>query len=81
MRHGLSVRSILFVGADWPAGRCPGPPPADEGRLRQVRWFIGDSGHRQQRARYAVANQLTAFRAKFPFDFAIMLGDNLYGGE
>jgi hypothetical protein len=41
---------------------------------------IGDAGTggRQQ---LEVAKQLTAHRAKFPFEFAIMLGDNLYGNE
>jgi 3',5'-cyclic AMP phosphodiesterase CpdA len=29
----------------------------------------------------AVARQLTSFRARFPFDFALLLGDNLYGRE
>jgi hypothetical protein len=29
----------------------------------------------------AVARQVTAFRARFPFAFALLLGDNLYGGE
>ena len=28
-----------------------------------------------------VARQLTSFRVKFPFDFALLLGDNLYGSE
>jgi len=29
----------------------------------------------------AIAKQAAAFRSRFPFDFAIMLGDNLYGSE
>ena len=29
----------------------------------------------------ALAKVINTFRAKFPFDFAILLGDNLYGGE
>ena len=35
----------------------------------------GDSGQRE------LAAQMNAFRAKFPFTFAIMLGDNMYGSE
>jgi predicted phosphodiesterase len=41
---------------------------------------IGDSGT-GGRAQQQVADQMVAARARFPFTFAIMLGDNLYGGE
>jgi len=37
----------------------------------------GTGGSGQQR----IADQLAAYRVKFPFEFAIMLGDNLYGRE
>jgi len=41
---------------------------------------IGDTGTggRQQ---YEVGERLTASHAVFPFDFVLMLGDNIYGGE
>lgn len=41
---------------------------------------IGDNGT-GQRPEYDVAERLVAMREKFPFDFVIMMGDNLYGGE
>jgi hypothetical protein len=41
---------------------------------------IGDSGS-GDREQYDVANQMARFRAKFPFDQVIMLGDNIYGGQ
>ena len=41
---------------------------------------IGDTGSGDPE-QYDVANQMARFRAKFPFDFAIMLGDNIYGGQ
>jgi hypothetical protein len=41
---------------------------------------IGDTGS-GDREQYDVANQMAGFRAKFPFDFVIMLGDNIYGGQ
>jgi predicted MPP superfamily phosphohydrolase len=41
---------------------------------------IGDTGTGDKH-QLAVAKQLTATRAKFPFDFVIMVGDNLYGGN
>ena len=39
---------------------------------------IGDSG-RGDRAQNEVAQQMVAWRERFPFDFVIMLGDNIYG--
>jgi predicted MPP superfamily phosphohydrolase len=41
---------------------------------------IGDSGTGDSE-QVEVARQLIAFRPRFPFEFAIMLGDNLYGRE
>jgi hypothetical protein len=38
---------------------------------------IGDSG-RGDRAQYELAAQMVAWRARFPFDFVLMLGDNIY---
>jgi len=41
---------------------------------------IGDTGT-GGRAQYQVAERIVESRARFPFDFAIMLGDNLYGAQ
>jgi predicted phosphodiesterase len=41
---------------------------------------IGDMGT-GDRPQYDVADQMTKAHATFPFNFAIMLGDNLYGGN
>ena len=41
---------------------------------------IGDAGT-GDKEQYAVATTITKAHALFPFTFAIMLGDNLYGGE
>ena len=38
---------------------------------------IGDSGRGDQ-AQHDVARQMVAWRQKFPFDFVLMLGDNIY---
>ncbi len=40
---------------------------------------IGDSGD-GSKAQYTVAKQIDAYRQKTPFDFILMLGDNIYGG-
>jgi Calcineurin-like phosphoesterase len=40
---------------------------------------IGDSGTGGSK-QYEVAEQMVRYHARFPFEFVIMLGDNLYGG-
>jgi hypothetical protein len=41
---------------------------------------LGDSGTGTA-SQYKVAERLTAMHDKFPFDFVLLLGDNLYGGS
>ena len=41
---------------------------------------IGDNGN-GRRVQYEVAEQIVRYRAKEPFDFVVMLGDNIYGGK
>jgi hypothetical protein len=41
---------------------------------------IGDNGT-GDRPQYEVAQQMTSAHSRFPFDFVIMLGDNMYGGQ
>ena len=41
---------------------------------------LGDTGT-GDRAQYEVANQVWQSRQAFPYEFAIMLGDNIYGSE
>jgi 3',5'-cyclic AMP phosphodiesterase CpdA len=41
---------------------------------------IGDNGTGNKRE-YEVADKLAAAHQKFPFEFVVMMGDNLYGGE
>ena len=52
--------------------------PMKDGSLRFV--VIGDtgSGAKEQRE---LANVLLRYREAFPFEFVLMMGDNLYGGE
>ena len=52
--------------------------PLKDGSLRFA--VIGDSGTGEAE-QLQIAKQLIRFRARFPFEFAIMLGDNLYGKE
>jgi hypothetical protein len=49
--------------------------PVKDGSIRFA--VIGDSGRGDQ-AQHEIARQMVAWRAKFPFDFVVMLGDNIY---
>jgi len=49
--------------------------PVKAGSIRFA--VIGDSGRGDQ-AQHEIARQMIEWRAKFPFDFVVMLGDNIY---
>ena len=50
--------------------------PVKQGSVRFA--IIGDSGT-GERKQYEVGQAMARYHAKFPFDFVIMLGDNIYG--
>src|ERR1700720_1323389 len=41
---------------------------------------IGDNGT-GTKEQYDVAAQMARFHERFPFEFVVMLGDNIYGGQ
>jgi hypothetical protein len=49
--------------------------PLKDGSVRFA--VIGDVGRGDQ-AQYDIANEMLVWRQKFPFDFVLMLGDNIY---
>jgi 3',5'-cyclic AMP phosphodiesterase CpdA len=62
----------------------PAPPPdkvlALPNRPDSIKFAaIGDAG-RGDKPQYEVAGQMVAFRKLFPYDFVVMLGDNVYDG-
>ncbi len=65
--------ALAVVGA---TGGATLPKVADAVRFA----VVGDTGTGGRR-QYDVAAQLIAARRVFPFDFVIMMGDNMYGGE
>lgn len=70
----VARRSAVSVTALRPAAgqlALPGKP----GSVRFA--VIGDSGRGDQR-QYETAAQLNAWRVRFPFEFVVMLGDNIY---
>jgi Calcineurin-like phosphoesterase len=64
-------------GQEEPAAAAQGTQP----REQPIRFaVIGDNGT-GGREQYEVADQMAKSRETFPFDFVLMLGDNLYGGN
>ena len=53
-------------------------PPREKDSVRFA--IIGDTGTGTS-SQYQVGEQLTTARQMFPFEFVIMLGDNIYGSE
>jgi hypothetical protein len=52
--------------------------PGKEGSVKFA--VIGDSGE-PGKGQTAIAAQMANWRSKYPFEFVLMLGDNLYGTE
>lgn len=52
--------------------------PMKQGSVRFA--IIGDNGT-GERPQFEVAQQMEAFRKDFPFDFVLMMGDNIYGSK
>lgn len=74
----------LAAGAPAPLGAAQAPSaaaltlPLRAGSVRFA--VIGDTGT-GTRPQYDVASRMAAARAEFPFEFVIMLGDNIIGGD
>jgi hypothetical protein len=52
--------------------------PVKEGSVRFA--VIGDTGTGTDK-QHQIADMMLRYRSAFPFDFVLMMGDNLYGGE
>jgi hypothetical protein len=82
----LLISATLFIAA--PAQRLTNADvkrspiklslPVKEGSLRFA--VIGDTGSGTTEQR-DVGNMMAQYRTAFPFEFVLMMGDNLYGGE
>ena len=75
------VPYAIVLAALWLAGHVVAQElalPVSQGSVKML--VIGDSGTGDS-AQNGVARQMANFRTKFPYDFAIMLGDNMYGSE
>ena len=77
------MRRLLFVAVL--IATLPLPIAAQELRLPNkpgsVKFaVIGDTGT-GDKTQLAVGNELGSWRTRFPYEFVVMMGDNLYGGE
>jgi 3',5'-cyclic AMP phosphodiesterase CpdA len=74
----LLVIAVLFVGLPLSTIaqdlRLPNSPDSVKFAV------IGDSGEPSS-GQLAIAKQMAAWRGRFPFEFVLMMGDNLYGRE
>ena len=68
---------LLLASVATFAGAQDKPPAVDESLKFAI---IGDSGTGGS-SQYRVAERLIASRSSFPYEFVLMMGDNLYGSE
>src|SRR5579872_2735343 len=82
MRKLITASVLALAVASWAGGRAVAwqdtPLPGHDGSLKFA--VIGDNGTGDT-PEYDVGRQMTAARSRFPFEFVIMLGDNLYGSQ
>jgi 3',5'-cyclic AMP phosphodiesterase CpdA len=90
--RGFATRAALCAVAAcaaMPAARdaraqAPAPPagglpfPLKDGSVRFL--VLGDTG-RGDKGQYDTAREMVTIRQKFPFEFAVLLGDNMYGAD
>ena len=77
MSRAIVALALFVTGVAIPAAQDAAlPNKADSLKFA----IIGDSGTGAS-AQYKVAEQLIASRAKFPYEFVLMMGDNLYSGS
>ena len=74
----LSVIALVLITLPSVASAQDLRLPNKQGSLKFA--VIGDSGQPGD-GQTAIASQLAKFRTRFPFDFVLMTGDNLYGSE
>ncbi len=77
-RQSSRIVATLLVLLGLSAGAAGQQPPAASDSLKFA--IIGDSGTGTP-SQYRVAERLATSRTSFPYEFVLMMGDNLYGSE
>jgi predicted MPP superfamily phosphohydrolase len=78
MRRFVLLLVLLFGATTWTGARDEPQPAVAAAPVRFA--VIGDNGTGDQEE-HDIGTQMAAARATFPFEFVIMLGDNLYGSQ
>jgi 3',5'-cyclic AMP phosphodiesterase CpdA len=78
MRRFIATALIALAGGAWAAPAQEVQLPDSAGSVKFA--VIGDNGTGGA-PQYEVGRQMSVVRARFPFDFVIMLGDNMYGRQ
>jgi len=76
MRRRIFLLVVLLSWPTWSLRAQDITLPVKSGSVRFA--AIGDMGS-GDKAQYDIAQRMVEYRAKFSFDFVIMLGDNIYG--
>jgi hypothetical protein len=74
----LVIIALLFVSLPWAGSAQELRLPNKAGSLKFA--VLGDSGQ-PGTGQTAIARQMASWRTRFPFEFVLMTGDNLYGSE
>ena len=78
MRTNSVVATTMLLGAAWLSGQDATEWIESPDAVRFA--VIGDNGTGGQ-AQYEIGRQMALARGRFPFDFVLMLGDNMYGRQ
>src|SRR5574338_1695875 len=78
MRRSIGLAGVILAFTAAPLAAQQLFLPTKSNSVRFL--VIGDAGT-GGRDQYQVANQILGYHRRFPFTFAIMLGDNIYGSE
>jgi 3',5'-cyclic AMP phosphodiesterase CpdA len=78
MRTNSVVATTMLLGAAWLSGQDATEWTRSPDAVRFA--VIGDNGTGGQ-AQYEIGRQMAIARGRFPFDFVLMLGDNMYGRQ
>jgi 3',5'-cyclic AMP phosphodiesterase CpdA len=68
---------LLLAGPAWHTAAQLSLPLKD----KSVRFAVIGDGGTGEKPQFEVARQMVEFRRTFPFDFVLMLGDNIYGSK